>query len=286
MKKIIILGASGFIGKALSKKFNKEEFDVRGFSSKECNLLFPESIERALSFITPEDVIIFSSFITRQVEDNFEVMGKNLQMVNNLISFIEKKPISKLIFLSTIEVYGEVNNKEITEELIPEPRNYYAIAKLTSEKILRNCCSRLKIPLSILRLPGIFGYGDKGRSTISKLFTSALNGKITLYGNDKRDFVHIDDLYNLVLRIIDDKDKPLVNENTLLLNVATGQSYQMQEIAEFLKNSLNNEVLIEYVDKEKQDLVFNISRVEKEFPDFKFIDFKNRLLQYIKENLR
>jgi nucleoside-diphosphate-sugar epimerase len=99
-KKIIILGASGFIGGYLLKNFSANiSYDVKGYSSKECNLLSLKSVDRALSSTTPDDVIIMTSAITRQREDSFGAMIKNILMAENVSKFIEQHYPSPLIIM-------------------------------------------------------------------------------------------------------------------------------------------------------------------------------------------
>ena len=93
------------------------------------------------------------------------------------------------------------NDTIITEELLPQPFNYYSISKLSSESILKKVCFKNKIPLLILRMPGIYGPGDDDISLINKFVKSALTKKkVTLIGNgkDKRDLVYVDDIYKII----------------------------------------------------------------------------------------
>lgn len=278
--KVIILGASGFVGKYLYHNIcNKTNFEVKGFSSKECNLLSLKSIEAALSDVSKDDVIIMVSSITRLKENSYESMCKNIQMAENLVQFIEHKPINKLIFLSTIEVYGHIYEKiEITEKSLPNPSNYYSISKITSEYILRNICEKLNIQLLIFRLPGIYGPGDYGNSTINNLVESALNGKIVLYnhGADFRDFVFINDVCDAI-RI------SMNCEINGVINLVSGQSYSMKKIAGIIKKYLKHGVKIDLESLECRTtyLNFDNSLFNSKFSDFKFTPKEMGIKQYI-----
>lgn len=285
VKKIIILGASGFIGSYLMKNFSADRtYDVKGYSSKECDLLSSDSMNKALSYVTSDDVIIMASSITRQKDDSFESMIKNIKMAENVSRFLGEHKIAQLIFISSVDVYGSVETGvQISESSALSPNTYYGISKLSSEFILKNCCSKNKIPLLILRFPGIYGPDDKGKSTVAQFVNSAIKGKVTIFGDgkDKRDFVYVDDVYRLIKIAID-------KEVSATLNVATGKSYSLIEIAETIKLCVSNDFIVKYKPKEKggakrvKELVYDTGLLNKFFPNFKFTTLKQGISLYIK----
>lgn len=280
MTKVIILGSSGFIGKHLYQHLcNKINFEVKGFSSRECNLLSLKSIKVALNDVSKNDILIMTSSITRLKENSYESMCKNILMAENLIKFIEHKPINKLIFLSTIEAYGNIHkNIKLTEKTLPNPSNYYSISKITSEYILSNACEKLKIPLLIFRMPGVYGPEDYGNSTINNLVESALNGRIVLYNNgaDFRDFVFINDICDAIKISMNCE----INDT---INLVSGQSYSIKKIAEIIQKELKHRVIIDLKCSENQTtyLNFNNSSFHSKFPDFKFTPIEVGIKKYI-----
>lgn len=284
MEKIHILGSSGFIGSYLFKKFNENKnYDVKGYSSKKCNLLNPESIKDALQKITEEDSIIMTSSIVRLKENSLESMVTNIKMADNISKFIEKNKVKRFIFLSTTDVYGIIEpNKIINEKLLLNPNDYYSVSKLSSEYILRKNCSDNNIPLFILRLSAAYGPNDDGKSTINKLVKSADEGKIIIKGDgkDKRDFIYIDDVYRII-------QEGIANKTNTTLNIATGKSYSINRIVNIIKKYYPNDFLIEYSPKEKisqkrnKNMVFDISLFKENFPDFEFTDIEKGIETYI-----
>lgn len=284
-KRIIILGASGFIGKYIYKNFQSDMiYDVVGFSSKDCNLLSPDQIQEKLLFIEEDDVIIMASAITRLKENTFDSMIKNIQMADNISKFIGGKRVGYFIFLSTVDVYGLVDTTNfIDEKLLPNPNDYYALSKLSSEFILKKMCNKNNIPILILRLSGIYGYGDQGKNTIGKLIESAIKNKeITVYGDgkDKRDFVYVGDVCN----IIKNATKHKINT---ILNVATGKSYSINEIVEIIKLNYPEKFVVKYKAREDyfeervKDMIYDVSLLTTTFPDLKFKDIKEGISIYI-----
>lgn len=272
---IHILGGSGFIGSRISKYFCEENYPVKSYSSSECNLLNKESIEEKLKDISEGDVILLASSITRLKENSLESMIKNIRMSDNLANFIEKKPISQLIFLSTIDVYGTDPKLPINEKNPLNPGDYYSMSKVLSEFILKKTCSKKEIPLLTLRLSGVYGKDYGG--AIDKIINSSREGKVTLFnrGEDRRDFVYVQDLYKIIKAGIGSKMNSTIN-------IATGKDYSIKEICEMIKSYLGKEITFEYkknaeTENRIQRIKIDTSFFNEKFPNFKFTDIQEGL---------
>lgn len=285
MKKIHIFGANGFIGSNLLKKFNEErKYPTIGYSSKNCNLLSLNAIEKTLTKLTKEDTIIMTSSITRLKENSLESMIKNITMADNISKFIRKIDLDQFIFLSTGDIYGINPVQPINEKLLPEPNDYYSISKLVSEFILKKSCSEKEIPILILRLSAVYGPGDKNKSTINKLVESAIsNRKIIIYGDgtNKRDFVYVDDVYQII-------KKGVENKTNAILNLATGKSHSIKEITNIIKQYCPVDFSIKYKQKEQErikEMNYDVSLLKEIFPDFNPKNIKKGLALYISQKI-
>jgi len=278
---IFVTGAGGFIGKRLVEKFSRETAEnVIGYTSHECNLLSPDAIVAAFSAVTKEDVLIMGAAITRLRENSYDAMIKNIRMAENLSRFLKKHPVGLVIFFSTVDVYGILTDDVvITENILPNPNDYYAISKLASEYLLRQTLSRGGIPLTIFRLSGVYGPGDKGKSTIDALVTSAqTKRKITVFGDgtNKRDFVFADDLFRLTAEAIRKKEN-------MTVNVATGRSYSIAEIANMIAEALGNGCSVEYMptdntnEKRITHMIYHTRKLCDCFPDMEFTNINSGL---------
>ncbi len=284
-KKIFIIGAGGFIGGCLLEKFSQDASeDVVGYSSRECNLLSLNSIHIALSSLTKDDVLVVASSISRLRENSYDSMIANIQMAENLGHFLETHPVSQVIFFSTVDVYGLLSDDVlIREELLPNPNDYYAISKLASEYLLKNKLSSHGIALCIFRLTGVYGPGDEGKSTINALVKSALTkGLITVYGDgsNKRDFVYVDDVFKITLEAIRCKAN-------ITVNMATGKSTSIKEIAEMIIEVLGDEVAVKFsspktsAENRIKHMVYNIDRLQTFFPEMNFTTIKDGINLYL-----
>lgn len=284
-RKIVVLGSNGFIGKNLCSYFAANRIDeTTGFSSEDCNLLSMDEIWKKLSFVSSQDIIIMTSCITRLRENTFDSMIKNIRMADNISNFIENNNVRQFVFLSTVDVYGLVDaTTHINEKILPNPNDYYALSKLSSEYILKRTCSRMNIPLLVLRLSGIYGHGDEGKSTINKLVHSAtLNKKIVIFGDGKakRDFVNVEDVCNIIKNAIERK-------TTSTLNIATGKSHSINEIVEIIRSCCPEEFAINYEqdgsihEQRAGDMIYDVSLLTSTFPDVVCKDIREGIPIYL-----
>lgn len=285
-KRIIILGSSGFIGKWLLEKFSlHSNLEVKGFSSNDCNLLSMDDVRNALSDTTGDDVLIMTSAITRLKENTFNSMLKNIQMAENVSKVIAEYPVGQFIYLSTVDVYGIYvkSDVKISEELDFNPNDYYATSKIVSELLLKKECCKKNVPLTILRLSGVYGPGDEGKSTIGTFILCALKErKVCVYGKGQnmRDYVYIDDIYKIANEAIRKK----LNKT---INIATGKSYSVLQIVDVIKSLSPRRFQIESRpkankdEKRIEDMMFDCSLLRKEFPGLQMVDLEDGISCYI-----
>lgn len=268
MNNIVILGNSGFIGSYLFNSLKKNH-SVEGINSKECNLLSEQEVQNYFRNLKDNSIIIFISSIVRTIDNSFNSYEKNVLMAQNISKEIQKNnKIKQIIFLSSIDVYGLENTIPIHEDTVTNPADFYSMSKLMSEFILKKVCNNKNIPLCILRLPGVYGVKETN-STVGKLFNSAKNGTVTIYGEglETRDFLFINDLFNVINIIIK-------KEYHGILNVISGESYSILEIAKKVKSGFENTKIIftkEETISRQNKLSFNNNKLKKIIKQYKLL---------------
>ncbi|MFZ2153288.1 MAG: NAD-dependent epimerase/dehydratase [Microgenomates group bacterium] len=277
---LTIIGGGGFIGGRVCDYLNMHGVRFSAPFKRDLDLLSPESGHQ---YFSPKSrfgsIVLLASltpYSTKEYDDK-SIMFDNVLMVRNLIHFLERKIVDELIYVSTVDVYG--NQKEIVDELTyPEPTSNYGLSKYCSELILKNYCESNKIPLLILRLSQVFGENDNSSKLVNKAIQEALlKKKVTLVGNGKqmRDLVYVDDVARLIVGSIGRKINKVVN-------VASGNSREVLEIVSIICR-LTGVVRIKTViaSGEQKSFRFNNKTLSSCYRSFAFTDFEKSMQKVV-----
>ncbi|MAH99204.1 MAG: hypothetical protein CMA12_07700 [Euryarchaeota archaeon] len=261
-KNFLIFGTSSLIA-SKTINFLKEKNFVKCYSSKDCNLLNQKQVKKVFQSLKKEFILIIFSSITKD-KDSKKNFSKNLIMIKNIATHLNLRRIKKIIYISSVEVYGQRPILPITEKTSINPRNLYGLAKYVSEQYLRLEVDEKK--LLILRLPGYYGHGDMYHSVIGKFIKSAIKDKkifISSSGRDLRDFLFVDD-FPLIL-------SNLINQKIFgVINLVSGKSLSIMFIAKYISKLLKKKIKI-----------YNKKNKNQKFSKFIFLknkNFKNKKL--------
>lgn len=272
-----VFGHTGFVGSALCARLEARDMELAAASSAQCDLTDFASVQSFLADMPPGSRVVFCSTVNKGVNDSLDSLKANLAMAENLSRTLRTKqdnPAGGLVFLSSVDVYGLRPALPLTEKSLPAPDNHYGLSKLCSEHLLRLNGMRLDglcmdggpgCPLAVLRLPGVYGPGDKGRSVMGLLARRILAGQtIRLDGGGTalRDYLFLDDLLDLLEQL-------LQNPWDGLLNVATGQARSIADLVQVLADALEMEAVTAdgpENPRAAKDLTYDTARLERHFP--------------------
>jgi dTDP-4-dehydrorhamnose reductase len=183
-KKILIIGASGFIGNRLYIKLNKiPEYEVIGTYYKKpldgfikLNISSKKSVESILLKIKPE-VIIWSAGLKNlsiTEKSKSKSLKCNYYSVKNVYSYIKSNPATHFIFFSTDYVFkGDQGNYK--PDQTPNPITNYGTSKWEAEKFIKH-----HFPFySIIRTSAVIGKGSAFFDWIYKSISE--NKKLELF---------------------------------------------------------------------------------------------------------
>ena len=266
-KNILIISDRGFIGKSLYNNFKTiNEYKVYGLNSNTCNLLdFNKTYSVLSKLISQPFTIIFLSTFGRFPKDDYSVYRKNTEMITNFLKSIKPEFIEQFIFFSSTCLYGRPPKKNlISENLECLPNGYYGLSKFVSEKLIQ---LHLSNPITIIRVPGVYGELDRNKSIIN-LFIDKItkNEEIIIYDNGivLRDFVYINDIIEVIKHAINLK-------SSLTLNIATGKSKTIIEILKHIEKTINTKAKVKFLESNhiQFDMKFDISKLKNFIPNFK-----------------
>ncbi len=213
MKKILITGASGFIGSFLVEEALKEGYDVYASIRESSNLKYlsdpkikfiyidfsnKESIKNQLIKIDKFDFIIHCAGLTKTCNKKiFDVV--NYQYTKNFIEVLLETSMvpEKFIFISSLAAYGPGRSGLAPVKLtdIPSPVSLYGVSKLKTEKYIK---SLPDFPYLIFRPTGVYGPREKDYYVMYK---STKSGFETYVGSKEQylSFIYVKDLVNLLI---------------------------------------------------------------------------------------
>ena len=284
MKKInyIVLGNTGFIGKNLENYLLRKKKIVKGFASKKINLLIKAKALKLSKFINSKTIIFFLSFNKNQKKATVEDLQKNLLLTKNFLEVLNKNKPKSVLFFSSQSIYGEnTNNTNTTEKTLPDPTSFYGIAKYTAERMMTKYCSEKKIPLIIVRIPRVYGLGDNVNNYGPMKFTDFFKKKKTLTlwgdGSEKRDYLYIDDLNEILLK--------LIKKNfTGLVNICSGTAHSFLQIIKHIESLTKQRYKLKKRrrSRPKVDHIMNNKFLKQIIGDYKFTSLKSGLSLLIK----
>ena len=257
-KKVLITGASGFVGSCLARRLLKENYKVhiitrdthnlwrlqdilKDMEIHNIDLLDSDKIANLASDINVDQVYHLATYGGYHYQTKLEyVINTNVIGTWNLFREFSKKDIEMFVNTSSSSEYGE-KLEPMREDMRVEPNNMYGASKAAGTVLCSTYAKINKIPLVTLRLFSPFGYYDAKTRLIPTVITSCLMGKkIELSQKDsKRDFIFIDDVIEAYLA-----SSKLLNSYGEIFNIGSGTQYTIEEIASTIVNLINKDVKI------------------------------------------
>jgi len=213
MNKVLVIGASGLLGRSLVEYFVSNNFQV-GALSRNCdnqndkfNNYYVDVLDyERLEFVVAQYDIVVNCIgqITNPIH---KCVSLNTKGVKNIIDAVKKNG-NYLIHLSTVSVYG--SSSAVTEGSPVNPESVYGSLKYFAEyQISQNLTN-----YAVLRISNLYGKGQV-KGILGYILRSFRNNEKALFFNNdgslKRYYLHIDDLSSIVKLIIDKRVKGVYN---------------------------------------------------------------------------
>ena len=185
-EKITVIGGSGFVGTNLCRQLASKQQDFEIVDLKSSNQ-FPEKckigdvrdIDTLRQTVTGTVVVNLAAVHRDDVRDKSEYQRTNVEGAENVALVCEEKGIEKIIFTSTVAVYGFAE-PGTDENGVINPFNEYGRTKFDAEEKLRAWQSKGQNALLIVRPTVIFGEGNRGN--VFNLLNQIASGKFVMIG--------------------------------------------------------------------------------------------------------
>lgn len=282
-KKILVTGAAGFIGSNLVRELIKQGYDIIGIDNlssgnennfKDCkdNFVFLHGDIRDSDFcidVTKNiDAVLHHAAISsvpKSFEDPLSIYENNVAGTLNLLEASSINSVDKFIFASSASVYKSCNSKQ-EEEMIPCPSSPYAMSKYIGEEYCKYYHKEKKLNTIIFRYFNVFGPGQNINSSYAAVVPSFINKVIDkippiIYGdgNQKRDFVYIDNIVNA--NILGMKlNKYFCGE---VYNIGTGESISLNRLLMNIIDIFQFPIHPEYLPARIGDVQWSEADIEK-----------------------
>ena len=228
MGKILVTGGLGFIGSNLinlllkkkytvlnidkvtyaSNFYNTSEFkNNRKYKFLKCDLNNEKLFKKIVLNFKPDGIfnIAAETHVDRSIDGPKKFIYSNIIGTFNILEVIRKYKIkTKLLHISTDEVYGDVLKGRSKEFDAYRPSSPYAASKASSDHLVTSYIRTYKIPAIVTNCSNNFGPRQHPEKLIPKLIYNILNNKkLPIYGKGKnsREWIYVDDHCEALIKI-------------------------------------------------------------------------------------
>ena len=231
MQKIIVTGGLGFIGSnlielLLTKKFKVLNIDKTSYASNvynvkdflknkhysfiKANINDQKKVLKILNKFKPDGIfnLAAETHVDRSIDGPKEFFYSNTLGVFNLLEAFKKynkiKQNSKLIHVSTDEVYGDILKGRSSEIWPYKPSSPYAASKASSDHIVYSYVRTFNLPAIVTNCSNNYGPRQHPEKLIPKLIYNILNGiDLPIYGKGKnsREWIYVKDHCDALLKV-------------------------------------------------------------------------------------
>ena len=294
MKKIIVTGGLGFIGSNLIELLLKRKFfviniDKVTYSSNFYNThefkkskyykfikcdIKDKKIKHILMKYKPSCIfnLAAETHVDRSIDNPNDFIQSNIVGVYNLLECyrdFSRKQKTKLIHISTDEVYGDIINGRTKETYPYKPSSPYAASKAASDHLVSSYVRTYKIPAIVTNCSNNYGPKQHPEKLIPKLIYNILNNKpLPIYGKgtNSREWIYVKDHCEALIKIF---QKGKVGE---FYNIGSNKNLNNLQVTKKLlrissqSHPIGNNVKINFVkDRPGHDIRYalNSSKIKK-----------------------
>ena len=236
-------------------------------------------------------------YVDESIKNPQEYLDNNINSTKSVLSCINKYNVKKLLFASSVVVYGNPLYLPVDECHLLNPLNPYAVSKMECETLINEWAKEEGNTAIICRFSNPVGanttymLGDDPKSNKKNLFPyicEKVNNeeKLMFNGNDHptrdgtsiRDYIHVSDLVYIVAQLYKNIEK------SVTCNVARGEGYTVLETLKTFESVLGKKMEYGFKPKREND-VSDISFTTKKLKKLIDFEYKKDLTGIVKSQL-
>jgi len=266
---VVVIGARGFIGKAVHSRLKAESVTVLALTSDDVDLMAPAAADRLAAAFRPTDAVVMLAALTPDKGRDASTLVKNLVMMQHVCAALEKSGCAHLVYFSSDAVYPPELSR-VSEETPASPRDLYGVMHYAREIMARSLAG---MPVLVLRPTLVYGAGDPHRAYGPTEFwrSAREEGKIELRGTsddmgvEMRDRIHVADVAALTVLC-------LLHRTAGTLNLATGTSRSFREVADLVASQFAGKIAVVPTPRKIPitHRYYDVINLIEAFPDFRF----------------
>ena len=260
--KILITGATGFIGTNLINTLNESDHEIIGIARNLSNpeLIISKNIKLVKHNLNNDnkelfEKIEFPDFLIHlawegipDYEGYFNIT-KNLTRDIRFIGDLLERGLKKILVTGTCLEYGKKAKGELYESLQTNPDTPYGIAKDSLRKILENLVTLKNANLQWARLFYIYGEGQRKSSLFGQLDEAIKNNEVTFKmtdGTQLRDYLHIEEVVQRLNYLIN-------NENINgIINICSNKPISLKDLVQKVVNEKKSTIELKFGNLKKR----------------------------------
>jgi UDP-glucose 4-epimerase len=253
MKRVVVTGATGFVGANLARRLLQDGHEVHllvrpGYKPwrieairadarlHELCLEDASQVARIIGQIRPEWIFHLAAHGAYSSQtDLHQMLLTNIQGTVNLVTACLKTGFEAFVNTGSSSEYGFKDHPATETELL-EPNSHYAVTKASATLFCRYTAQREQAPLTTLRLYSVYGPYEEPARLMPALIVRGLRGEWPPMVNPEtaRDYVHVDDVVEAHLLAAQHPSQ----EQGAIYNVGTGLQTTLREVVEVARRAM------------------------------------------------
>lgn len=259
MKRILVTGSAGMLGKAVCKSLEALDHEIIQLTREKVDLRDSEATFSFFSSKKP-DLVVHCAALVGGIAANMYSGSKyfieNIQLDSSVLYAARKLQVEELIYIGSSCMYPanidhQIKETEILTGALEPTNEQYALAKILGLNLTRSIASEDGLIWRVFVASNLYGPNDHFNSDkshlLSAIITKALHAKennskfVEMWGNGKprREFTYVDDFANWIA-----VSSKFLSKLPIVLNTGVGVDYSVKEYYEKVLETLDLDVEI------------------------------------------